>query len=198
LLFSWNLNSYDSPCQNAAVPKGFYPTGTPELRMSAQRNTAKRKRKREKWGTSKKSLNTPPSKQALVVGLYLTGRKRSAISRELGLDRETVTRILSQEENQILLQGYRQALLRIVPRALIGASELVDRLDRQMITDVLRGARVFIDRHEVENIPPPVRDHSYPRILFFGKYKRWPTDEEAIKFEKTIVVKPTVKGALRE
>lgn len=166
--------------------------------MSAQRNTAKRKRKREKWGTSKKPLNTPPSKQALAFGLYLTGKKRSAISRELGLDRETVTRILSQQENQLLLQGYRQAVLRIVPRALIGASELVDRLDRQMITDVLRGSRVLVDRHEVENTPPPVQDYSYSRVLFFGKYKRWPTDEEAIKFDKTIPVKPTVKGSLEE
>jgi hypothetical protein len=36
---------------------------SPELRMSAQPNTAKRKR--VKWGTSKKSLNTPPFETSL-------------------------------------------------------------------------------------------------------------------------------------
>jgi hypothetical protein len=164
--------------------------------MSAQRNTAKRKR--EKWGTSKKPLNTPASKQALVVGLSLTGKKRSAISRELGLDRETVTRILSQQENQLLLQGYRQAVLRIVPRALIGASELVDRLDRQMITDVLRGARVFIDRHEVATVQEPERTYDSAKVAFYEKYGHWPTHEEAVKFDRTIKRQPTVKGALTE
>src|SRR5882762_2355024 len=114
----------------------------PELRMSAQRNTAKRRR--EKWGTSKKPLYTPPSKQALVVGLSLIGKKRSAIGRELGLDRETVTRILSQQENQLLVQGYRAAVLKIVPDALIGAQELVKRLDQRMITEILYGSRVLI------------------------------------------------------
>ena len=110
----------------------------PELRMSAQRNTAKRKR--AKWGTSKKPLNTPPSKQALVVGLSLSGKKRSAISRELGLDRETVTRILSQQENQLLLQGYRQAVLRIVPNALIGhAPQVCGRQEiRPLVPDLNR------------------------------------------------------------
>lgn len=164
--------------------------------MRTQPNTAKRQR--GKWGASKKPLNTPATKRANVVGLYLTGAKVRAISRALQIDRETVTRILSQEETRLLVQGYRDAILRIVPRALIGASELVDRLDRQMITDVLRGARVLIDRHEVEQIQPPVQDYSYSRIRFFGKYKRWPTDEEAIKFEKTLPVKPTVKGVLSE
>src|SRR5258706_14442192 len=142
--------------------------------MSAQQNTAKPKRKREKWGTSKRPLNTPPSKQALVVGLSFIGKKRSAISRELGLDRETVTRILSQQENQLLVQGYRAAVLKIVPDALIGAQELVKRLDQRMITEVLYGSRVLIQRHEVEKVEEPKRTFAYTRAEFFGKYGRWP------------------------
>jgi hypothetical protein len=168
----------------------------PELRMSAQRNTAKRKR--AKWETSKKPPNTPPSKQALVVGLSLTGKKRSAISRELGLDRETVTRILSQQENQLLLQGYRQAVLRIVPNALIGLSHLVNQLDRTAIIETLYGAKVLIQRQEVEPVCEPVRTYDSAKVEFFGKYGRWPSNEEAIAFDKTIVRKPTVKGELTE
>jgi hypothetical protein len=114
----------------------------------------------------------------------------------LGIDRETVHRIISQEETQLLVQGYRSAVLKIVPEALITVYESVRRMDRQAAIDVLRGARVLLDRHEVEQIQPPVQDYSYSRIRFFGKYKRWPTDEEAIKFNKTLPVKPTIKGGL--
>ena len=168
----------------------------PELRMSAQRNTAKRKR--EKWGTSKKPLNTPATKRANVVGMYLTGAKKAAISRELGIDRETVVRILSQPETELLVQGYREAVLRIVPNALVGASELVKRLDRQMITDVLRGARVFIDRHEVATVQEPERTYDSAKVAFYEKYNHWPTYEEAKEFDKTIKRKPRVKGVLEE
>jgi hypothetical protein len=90
----------------------------------------------------KTSVHSPPSKQALVVGLSFIGKKRSAISRELGLDRETVTRILSQQENQLLVQRYRAAVLKIVPDALVGLYELVKRLDRQAIVEVLYGTGV--------------------------------------------------------
>ena len=164
--------------------------------MRTQPNTAKRQR--GKWGASKKPLNTPPSKRANVVGMYLTGAKVRAISRALQIDRETVTRILSQEETRLLIQGYRDAVLRIVPRALIGASELVDRLDRQMITDVLRGARVFIDRHEVATVQEPERTYDSAKVAFYEKYGHWPTHEEAVKFDRTIKRQPTVKGALTE
>ena len=57
--------------------------------------------------------------------MYLTNVKRAAIARALDLDRETVVRILSQQETETLVQGHRDAVLKIVPNALIGASELV-------------------------------------------------------------------------
>jgi len=162
--------------------------------MSAQQNTAKPKRKREKWGTSKRPLNTPASKQALVVGMAFTGKKRSAIGRELGLDRETVTRILSQQENQLLLQVYRDAVLKIVPDALITAHHLVKMGDRQMATDILYGSRTLIQRHEVEKVEEPKRTYAYTRVEFFGRYGRWPLNSELEEFEKTLDIEPLVKG----
>jgi hypothetical protein len=96
-----------------------------------------------------------------VMGLTLTGKGRREISRELGLDPETVTRIISQQENQILLQGYRQTVLRIVPDALVGLSHLVNQLDRTAIIETLYGAKVLIDRHEVDVATPEVQDYSY-------------------------------------
>jgi hypothetical protein len=72
----------------------------------------------------------------------------------------------------------------------------VDRLDRQMITDVLRGARVFIDRHEVATVQEPERTYDSAKVTFYEN--RWPTHEEAVKFDRTIIRKPKVKGVLTE
>ena len=165
--------------------------------MSAQQNTAKRKR--AKWGASKKPLNTAPSKQALVVGMALTGKKRSEISRQLELDRETVTRILSQQENQLLVQCYREAVLKIVPAALVGLFELVKRLDRTAIIEVLYGTGVLIDRHGVARIQEePKRTFASTRVLFFERYGRWPLDSELEAFERTIKRNAIVKGSLQQ
>jgi transposase-like protein len=158
--------------------------------------TPKSKRKREKWGSSKKPLHTPPTKRASVVGMYISGAKQRAIARELGIDRETVTRILSQEETKLLVRGFRDAVLRIVPQALIGAHELVKRLHPQTIANVLYGARVLIDRHEVEPAEPPKRTYASAKMAFYGRYGRWPSEEEAIKFDKTIKRTPMMKAEL--
>jgi hypothetical protein len=158
--------------------------------------TPKSKRKREKWGSSKKTLHTPPTKRASVVGMYISGAKQREIARQLELDRETVSRILSQEETRLLVRGYRDAVLRIVPQALIGAYELVRRLHPQTINNVLRGTRVLIDRHEVEQIEPPKRTYASAKMAFYGRYGRWPTEEEAIKFDRTIKRIPMVKAEL--
>ncbi len=130
--------------------------------------------------------------------MYLTNSKRAAISRALGLDRETVTRILSQEENEILVQGYRDAVLKIAPDALVGAAELVHRLNPKIIGDVLRGSRVFMDRHEVATVQEPERTYASAKVAFYEKYSHWPTHEEAVKFDRTIKRQPIVKGSLTE
>jgi hypothetical protein len=155
--------------------------------MKKQPKTAKRR----KWGSAKSRLTTPDTKQASAIGLYLTGTKKRAISRELGLDRETVTRILSQRETQLLVQGFRSAVLKIVPHALVRAYELVRRLHPQTINNVLHGCRVLVDRHEVSIEEHHVRPITgYLKVEFYGKHKRWPTDEELKEFEETIEVVP--------
>ena len=163
--------------------------------MTKPQKTANRK----KWGSTKGCCYTPIGKQIHVLGLALTGKGRRQIARELGLDRETVTRILSQEEHQHLVQGYRQAVLRIVPDALVGLFHLVKQGDRTAIIEVLYGARVLIDRHEKAAEPEePIRTYDSTRVLFYGKYHRWPKDYELEAFERTIPVEPIVKGSLNE
>jgi DNA-binding MarR family transcriptional regulator len=77
--------------------------------------------------------------------MYLSGRKHREISRELGIDRETVTRILSQDEAQLWVRGYRSTVLKMVLEALITVYECVQRMDRQAATEVLREARILVE-----------------------------------------------------
>lgn len=170
-------------------------------RKAPQQKPAKRNRH---WGAGESKhgrpykSSIPLPKRMAVFGLYLSGAKRRAISRELGLDRETVSRIITQEESSELVQGFRQAVLRIVPDALIAAHELVKRLDQRMVAEILYGSRTLIQRHEIEKVEEPKRTYAYTRVEFFGKYGRWPRNEELAEFEKTLVEMPIIKGELRE
>ena len=63
-------------------------------------------------------LYTPKAKQARIIAASLAGKSHRQIAREVGADRETVGRILSQSEVQTLLDAYRDRLRSIVPNAL--------------------------------------------------------------------------------
>lgn len=162
--------------------------------MKSQPKSAVKRSRKTKWASPhKKRGNIPLPKQASVVALHLTGAKQRAISRELGLDRETVARILSQQETQHLLQGYRDAVLKIVPKALVGLYHLVGTMNERAIIETLYGARVLVQRQETEEIQEPKRDYSFTKVEFFAKHGRWPLDKELKAFEKTLDVKPLVK-----
>ena len=155
---------------------------------------------KRKWGNARSlkgkpyRSKIPPNIQAAVIGLYLTNHRKQHIAKMIGIDRETVHRIISQQENQILLSGYRDAVMKMVPNALVQAYELVERGDRQMVTDVLYGARVLIDRRETEEIKPPQeRTYDYPKVEYFAKYGKWPSLEQAKEFEKTMDIEALVK-----
>lgn len=94
-----------------------------------------------------------------------------------------------------MLQQYRAAVMNIVPDALITAHHLVKMGDRQMATDILYGSRTLIQRHEVLQVEEPKRTYAYTRVEFFGKYGRWPRNEELAEFDKTLTldIEPLVK-----
>jgi len=81
-----------------------------------------------------------------------------------------------------------------------GLAKLVKQRDRQAIIETLYGSRVLIQRQEVAEVEDDdeERDYSYPRVEFFGRYGRWPLDRELKQFEKTLDIKPLVKGELTE
>jgi hypothetical protein len=137
---------------------------------------------------------TGPGKRAEVVGLRLANWNKSKIAKHVGLNRQTVSRILSQSEVETLMDTYRNQVLQIIPDALLGLHVLVHELDRTAIIETLYGARVFTDKKEIDvKRRPDERTYTFPMVAFFGKYNRWPSLEEAKKFEETLNIEPLVK-----
>jgi hypothetical protein len=85
-------------------------------------------------------------------------------------------------------------ILDLVPSAIKGLRKLIRRVDRQAIIETLYGSRVLTQHQEVEKYEEPVRTYDYTRAEFFGKYGRLPLDSELEEFEKTLDIKPLVKG----
>jgi hypothetical protein len=127
------------------------------------------------------------------------GQSIRQIAGQEKISKDTVMRILSQEETSLLVQGYRDTILQdYVPLAMNSLKRLLKGDDRQAMIETLYGARVFIQRQEVDPVREPVRTYACPKVEFFAKYGRWPSLEEAKEFEKTLDIQPLVKGELTE
>jgi hypothetical protein len=138
---------------------------------------------------------TSPIKRAEVVGLHLAHKTRTEIATLTGLNRQTVSRILSQSEVEALLQTYRSHVLQMIPDALDGLHVLIREIDRTAIIEALYGAKVFTERKELEGSRPKERTYAFTKVAFFHKFGRMPTPAETIKFDKTLDVEPLVKAS---
>jgi hypothetical protein len=138
---------------------------------------------------------TSPIKRAEVVGLHLAHKTRTEIATLTGLNRQTVSRILSQSEVEALLQTYRSHVLQMIPDALDGLHVLIREIDRTAIIETLYGARVFTEKKEIDVSRTEERTYSFPQVAFFGKFGRWPSLEEAKKFDRTLKLEPLVKAS---
>jgi hypothetical protein len=73
--------------------------------------------------------------------------------------------------------------------------EIALQKDLEAIVVALRGIGVLTNKLEVESSAiSEERTYSFAQVAFFGKYNRWPTLEEAKKFDKTLDVEPLVKA----
>jgi hypothetical protein len=56
-----------------------------------------------------------------------------------------------------------------------------------------------MDRHEKATEPEePIRTYDSTRVLFYGRFGRWPRDSELEAFEKTIPTEPLVKESAQK
>jgi hypothetical protein len=171
------------------------------MSLHLQRVTSYDEPNRDKQGRpEKRKLRTPLAKQARVAARRMHGQSIRQIAAQESISKDTVMRILSKEETSLLIRGYRDTILQeYVPLAMNSLKKLLKREDRQATIETLYGAKVLIDRHEVAEEPEePVRTYDSTRVLFFGKFHRWPKDEELEACDRTIPTEPIVKGSLNE
>jgi len=155
---------------------------------------------KDKQGQAKKpKLRTPLAKQARITARRMHGQSIRQIAAQEKISKDTVMRVLSQEETSLLVRGYRDTILQEhVPLAMDSLKRLLKRDDRQATIETLYGSRVLTQHQEVEKYEEPVRTYDYTRAEFFGKYGRLPLNEELEEFEKTLTIEPITKAGLIE
>jgi len=155
-------------------------------------------KKRGHKGTKGK-LRTPAHVRARVLVRKLNNETHREIAAAEKISKNTVTRIMGHQETQMLIDSFRAAILGLVPDAIKVLGKLIrEKEDRQAVLETLYGARVLIQRHEVEKVEEPVRTYDLTRAEFFIQHGRWPTEKEVLEFDKTLEVEPLVKGSLTE
>jgi hypothetical protein len=132
----------------------------------------------------------------------MAGLKKRPIARLTGLDRETVSRILSMTEIGMLRAEGRSMIISAIPeltrRFLNIAQGFAEKGDLDALLAALRGVQVLTNKIEVEDTTDAEqRNYAYPKIAFFHKYGRWPSLEESKEFDKTIPVEPIIKESAR-
>ena|ERR1700676_3289611 len=100
--------------------------------------------------TAKRPLYTPEVVQSRVIERSLEGASNREIAREEGIDRETVTRILSQRELVEMRAEHQSRLERLVSKALDVYEETLGCKDAQLAaataTKILEGTGVMDKR----------------------------------------------------
>src|SRR5947207_11543129 len=107
----------------------------------------KKKSKRSKKGR----LYTGKLKQARIIARSAY-QNISQIAKAEGVSRGTVYRIRNSAENAMMLQAFRDEVLNIVPSALKTLIYHVKKKNLTAAIETLYGARVLIQRHEVEKV----------------------------------------------
>lgn len=118
-----------------------------------------------------RTLHTPAPVQARVIARHINGHSNREIAAEEYLDRDTVSRILSQPEVARLRAQYQSRLLNMIPRAITVYEDALESDDERVrvaaATKLLEGFQV-IPRGGVEQ-PPPQPDPQQQRLIVLGQ-----------------------------
>jgi transposase-like protein len=156
------------------------------------------KQKGRKWAAPVKNPYTPTAKQAAVMALGIAGKSKVQIAREVGLNRETVTRILSQSEYTNIIEGLRSKIAsNLTPAVYKSLEKLIKKAHAPTVMQTLFGLKVLSQRHEREvSETVPQRDYADTKVKFYYNFGRWPTKEECLGYDKTLPIEPLFKGEL--
>jgi predicted transcriptional regulator len=108
------------------------------------------KQKGRKWAAPVNNPYTPTAKQAAVMALGIAGKSKVQIAHEIGLNRETVTRILSQSEYTTIIEELRSRIAsELVPDLFKSLKKLVKKADRVAVQWLVH-SRITTRHHREE------------------------------------------------
>lgn len=135
--------------------------------------------------TRKGKLTTPESVQAGVIADRAEGKYRNQIAKERGIDRETVTRILSQPEVAQHIQQSRSELFRALPKMRARYVKIALKGKVQyaapVIGKVLEGLQVLIPKAERDHtlhLQDPLALRANDELDYYAKFGLWPNQDE--------------------
>ena len=160
------------------------------------------KREPRKWAKKATNPYTAKSKETKVVAMAVAGFNNSQIASEVKLNRETVARILSQNEfDDLTAQLRSRAITEIGNDAVSQLRKLVQKGNARAILETLYGLRVLSKNTQFElkgGLERGERDYADTKVQFYYQYGRWPTKKECLEFEKTIEVEPLIKESAKK
>jgi hypothetical protein len=167
----------------------------PDMNKTERPQKTPRRKRRAPYITKP---NTPQATQVAIEALALTGSNNSEIARLVGVDRETVGRILTLTEMEARRSQARSVILQAVPELAGLLVQIARNKDLVAILAALRGVGVLTNKLDVESTTTnEQRSYDFPKVAFFYKHGRWPTLKEAIEFDKTLDVEPLIKESAR-
>ena len=168
--------------------------------MVNQPKPAKRKHVR-KWANPTKKLKVPQANQTQVLALKMIGKSQRKIAAETDINRETVARILSQNEFDDLVRQLRCRIIKdLAHKAIDCVEKELKKGNAKVALQVLLGLKVLSPRTQVEmkRAEPGERDYADTKVQFYYKFGRWPTEAECLEFEKTIECEPLIKESAKK
>jgi hypothetical protein len=118
-----------------------------------------------------RALYTPEPVRGRVIARHIGGESNRRIATAEGIDRETVSRILSQQEVAELTAQHRSRLLLMVPKAIAVYEEALAsddlRIAAATATKLLEGLQVF--PKGCAEPPQPQPNHNEKRLLMLGQ-----------------------------
>jgi hypothetical protein len=132
-----------------------------------------------KGARKKGQLSTPPWRQNQVLALHLAGKSYRQIAKELHMQTDTITRILSQPEVRELKEQYRQRVLDQIPTVLARVKGKLrsPKVDWRLLVELLRGTQVLVNKVEEEiAVKDEFDGRSTADLQYYIDHGHWPEE----------------------
>jgi ribosomal protein S13 len=121
----------------------------------------------------KRGFYTPDPVRSRIIARSIGGQSNREIATEEGIDRDTVSRVLSQDEVVEMKNSYRSRLLEMVPQAISVYEQLLNSKDERVrataATKLLEGLQVFPKGGVWPEQSVAEQDHEQRKRLLLGR-----------------------------